>query len=332
MDYCLYLVIDTTNQLWDDDDERLDLQLLASDLPKYHRYELTTLREILPNLRMDYPRRRDLQLRIARTVLPLLAGPWMENHLAVYDISVLCTIHEDQYYPRLDNLFLSSRFGNSGETPQRPKYRHPFPAIESLGTLMAEIELGGQIGKESSKLSSSQTARALLAQCKVSLPETGGVLQAISFCIDPNSFKSYRPRKGEDGLREAAKFSALYYERIIRPLEKDLVDGCKWTWDEASWESPKVIDDPAKTKANSNRFRGAKGLTQVQKHGTKRFVSLSTIAEEMTNHGTQEEVDTGSYELDSETVYDAKDGVSGNNLWVDASPSVAEITYTVQKS
>lgn len=269
---------------------------------------------------MDYPRRRDLQLRLARTVLPLLAGPWMENNQAVYDISILCTVHENQYYPKLDNLFLSSRFGTSAETSQIPRYGHPFPAIESLGILMAEIELSGQISKEPSKLSSSQTARGLLAQCKVSLPETGGVLRAISFCIDPNSFKGFRPRKGETGLKEADKFSSLFYESIIRPLEKDLVDGCMWTWDEASWESPKAIDDP--TKANPNKLRGTKGLNRVQEHSTKRVFSLHTIVEEMKIHGTQERIDTGSYESDLRTVHDARGGLAGNGLLVAASPSV----------
>jgi hypothetical protein len=332
--YCLYLLIDTANRLWDDDDKRLDLQLLASDLPKHHRYELLTLREILPNLRMNYTTRRDLQLRLARTVLPLLAGPWMENCLAIYDISILCTVHEEQCYARLDNLFLSSRFGKSMGTTQRSRYGHPFPAIESLGILMAEIELSGHVREDIQATSSSKTAKMLLDQCRVTLPETGGVLQAISFCIDPKSFTSYRQRKGEVVLRDTEKFNALYYERVIRPLEKDLVDGCKWTWDEASGDSPKAIDETI--KVSPNEVRGTQGSIAMQtrstKRSTKRNVGLDKAAKRMMKDSIQGQVNVKSRGLDLGAVYDARGCVAGNDLFVVVPLLIVYITYTAQSS
>lgn len=318
--------------MWDDDDERLDLQLLASDLPRDHRYELTPLRKILPNLRLNYMRKRYLQLLLARTVLPLLAGPWMENHLSVYDISILCVVHDDQYYPQLDKLFLPSQFGDPLRSAQRPRYGHPFPAIESLGILMAEIELGSQTDRDSQyQKSPREIAKTLLMQCQEKLPETGGVLQAISFCIDTKSFLSHRPRKGDVGLRDEGKFSALYYTSIIRQLEKDLVDGCRWTWDEASWESPRAIDDP--DVANRNSFSDARAPSQVQQTSVKRGVDLHTIVEETLNIGVQGSLGNGSCRLESKSVYNARGCVAGNDLLVTAyyAPP-GQVAYTAQDS
>jgi hypothetical protein len=325
----LYLVIDNTDRLWDDDDERLELQLLVSDLPRHHRYELPTLRKILPKLRLKYREKRYLQLLLARTLLPLMAGPWIENHLSVYDISILCVVQDDQYYPQLDKLFLPTKFGDAIGTAQRPRYGHPFPAIETLGILMAEIELSDRVVGTYRGMSSREIAKTLLLQCQEALPETEGVPQAISVCIDSKSFLSYRPRKGDAGLRDPGKFAALYYKSIIRPLEKDLVDGCRWTWAEASWESPRPLDDP--DAANPNNFPDAKGPIQMHQRGHKPRVDLHTIAEENPSVRTPESLGKGVCHLDPESGDDDGGCVAGNDLYETAHYAPpGQPTYTIQ--
>lgn len=329
VDYCLCLVIDDTDKLWDDDNEHLDLRLLAPELPRHYKCELRALRDILPTLRMNYMRIRYLQLLLARTLLPLVAGPWMENHLAVYDVSILCIVDRDQYHPQLDNLFLPSRFGAFGSQTQRSRYSHPFPSIESLGIFMAEIEMGVLTDEELRSKSSSKTAKTLLAQCQDKLPETGGVLQAISFCIDKQSFMDFRSLKGKAGFGNADEFSALYYRHIIRPLEKDLVDGCMWTWDEASLEFPKSIDDPIVTHFGS--LTDTRGSNQVQQGSLKQSVPLDVKAEATPEYSVNLQPKRDCSSSRYETVYDARGCLAADNLCVALTTVSCQSTYIAQK-
>ena len=329
MDFCLCLVIDDTDKLWDDDSEHLNLRLLAPDLPKHYRCELRTLRDILPTLRMNYMRTRYLQLLLARTLLPLVAGPWMENHLAVYDVSIVCIIDGDQCHPQLNNLFLPSRFGDFGNRTQRSRYSHPFPSIESLGIFMAEIETGELTDEELRSKSSSKTAKMLLAQCQDKLPETGGVLQAISFCIDRESFMKFRLLKGKASFGDADGFSALYYKHIIRPLEKDLVDGCMWTWDEASLELFKSIDDPI--VAHLDSLTDARGSNQMQQGSIKQRVRLDTKIEANPEYSVNLQPKRDSCSSRSESVYDARGCLAADHLYVALTTVSSQSTYIVQK-
>ncbi|KAF2996442.1 hypothetical protein E8E13_003632 [Curvularia kusanoi] len=179
-----------------------------------------------------------------RTVLPLLAGPWLVDRSSMNDISILCVIEGGIPKPQVDKLFVPSRFGISPTFAQPKRYEHPVPVIESLGILMAEIELGRWTGEaflenRRRDMEPDEAADALLAECQRCLPATAGVLRAIRFCLDPESFGMHDPRERDNGVG-----NTLYYQNIIHPLEKDLVGGCRWTWSEARWELFKPVENP----------------------------------------------------------------------------------------
>jgi hypothetical protein len=270
---------------------------------------------------MDYMRKRYLQLLLARALLPLVAGPWMENHLAVYDVSIVC-IDGDQYLPQLSSLFLPSRFGDFGNRTQRSRYSHPFPSIESLGIFMAEIELGVVTDEELRSKSSSKTAKMLLAKCHINLPETGGVLQAISFCIDRESFMDFRVLKGKAGCGDADAFSALYYKHIIQPLEKDLVEGCLWNLEEARLEVPKSID--------LESLAEIRGSNQVQQGSLKQRVRLDTTTEASSEYSVNMQPKRDSCSPRPETVYDARGCLAADHLCVALTTVTSQSTYVAQ--
>lgn len=194
---------------------------------------------------------------------------------------------------------------------------------------MAEIETGELTDEELRSKSSSKTAKMLLAQCQDKLPETGGVLQAISFCIDRESFMKFRLLKGKASFGDADGFSALYYKHIIRPLEKDLVDGCMWTWDEASLELFKSIDDPI--VAHLDSLTDARGSNQMQQGSIKQRVRLDTKIEANPEYSVNLQPKRDSCSSRSESVYDARGCLAADHLYVALTTVSSQSTYIVQK-
>ena len=135
--------------------------------------------------------------------------------------------------------------------------------------------------------------------------------------------------KGKAGFSDADGFSALYYKHIIRPLEKDLVDGCMWTWDEASLEFPKPIDNPI--AAYVDRLTYARGSNQVQQSSLKQCVRLDTKTESTLEYSLDLQPKRDSCNSRSETVYDARGCTAADHVCVALTTVSSQSTYIAQK-
>jgi hypothetical protein len=225
----------------------MDPQMFESIHDLSVSYRLLTIRQLLECIKLSPWAKRYIQIILARSILPLLQGNWVESSLTINDISILCAINDGVPCPLFDKLFISTTFGGLSDAPKRLPCHHPIPVIQALGILIAAIELGEELEviSREQKLDSKVSKRngdVLFSECSKRSLDTAGVLHTIRFCIDFRSFTAYR-KLLRDGLpQHDPDFSKHYYNNIIRPLEKDLVDGCRWSWEQATWRKPRHIE------------------------------------------------------------------------------------------
>ncbi|KAF3928375.1 hypothetical protein ABW21_db0206353 [Orbilia brochopaga] len=252
---CLSLVSDTSHKLWEDPDAYLDLQLhVRSDLRFPAKYELLTLRKLLQCLEPTYSAKRVVSMILSRALLVLLNGEWVGAALSMDDIYVFCKLEDHGPRPFFDKVFLSTHFGPAIHKPalrrvRNQHNRHPFPAIQALGILVAEIELGNRLDSiyrnippKARVQSPDKVAEILFEECRKRLRLDSGVLHTIEFCIEKNSLKKFEDGALKAPLQENNRFVKKYYDNIVRPLEEDLVDGAKWSWDEVNWQKYRELD------------------------------------------------------------------------------------------
>ncbi|KAH7139510.1 hypothetical protein B0J11DRAFT_575419 [Dendryphion nanum] len=254
-DSCLDLCLDSAEHLYDREND---------DEPEFHvesddsKYELVNLEALMVAIVPTYAAKRVVQLIVARSLLLLLDGPWVGRVLSMKDIYIFCSMSDGIPRPVFDQIFISTRFGLcvNHEVPRSIRCQHPFPAIQAFGILMAEIELGDRLVdiQQDRRINEAQKvvrpgiyAKNLQKQCRNYMPEGAGVLRAIDFCFNREAFKNYIGRnsklsqsdhhsiEGQIPPREDPEFIKRFYMEIVRPLEEDLVDGAKWTWDEINW-------------------------------------------------------------------------------------------------
>jgi nucleoside phosphorylase len=247
---CLHLATDEKNQLWD---QRLGqpLETLQPD----EQYVEKSLGKLLEVVKPTYAAKRVLGVILVRSILHLLEGPWVSRSLCIDDISLFCKIQNDQPYPFFDKVFLSTAFKENdtqcrSQAGRRGAYSvHPFPTILALGIVLTEIELGDELPGIYSQLSFAKLrnrpfdlAKNLLRECELRLHLESGLLRAVKFCIDRTSFLRFANESSE-ALFADQEFVNTYYMGAVRPLEEDLVNGAKWTWDEVSWLQRRNLDD-----------------------------------------------------------------------------------------
>ncbi|KAL7968720.1 hypothetical protein HDV63DRAFT_411366 [Trichoderma sp. SZMC 28014] len=256
-DYCLYLALDDHDRLWAYPEGVLKSQLqIEGDVGD--EFMLLSLEDLFKCLEPTYAAKRVIDLIVARSLLLLLDGPWMAHYISLQNISVFCKMENGSPRPRFDKIFISTRFENGAgcRWQSLPKLLpHPFPEIEALGILMAEIELADDLNgiyecmnpeiKSARKL---KLAEILLKECEKRMGLAEGVLQSIRFCIETKSLEKYRRNYSVDHnndcyIQDHKGFIESYYDGIIRPLEKDLVEGAFWSWDEVSWRASRQLDD-----------------------------------------------------------------------------------------
>ncbi|GES60154.1 purine and uridine phosphorylase [Aspergillus terreus] len=240
---CLHLVQDKNYKLWD---QSLGgpLETLETFQPDEDYMELK-LGKVLKMVRPTYAAKRVLGTILARSLLHLIEGPWVNRWLDIDDISIFCRIENQRPYPLFDKVFLSTVFKTDGaqggdRTAQRNRYSvHPFPVILALGIILAEIELGDDLcdlysNPEIEKLKSRpyQLAPRLLRECSLRFGESG-LLRAARFCVDRTSFLQFVNANHEE-LVANKDFVTTYYTKAVRPLEEDLVKGAKWSKDEVN--------------------------------------------------------------------------------------------------
>ena len=246
--FCLCLEIDAADRLlWDDNTDPMDLQMLEAIDSHSVPYRLFSIRELLDCVKLSPWAKRYIQIILARSILPLLQGRWVERSLTTNDVSILCAMNADVPYPRFDNLFISTSFGDLSDTPKRRPYHHPVPVVQALGILIAAIELGEELEVicREQKLDGKVPKRdgeVLFNECSKRSLDTTGVLHSIRFCNDFRSFSDYRELLKVGIPQHDPEFAKHYYTNIIRPLEKDLVDGCRWSWEEATWRTPRQLE------------------------------------------------------------------------------------------
>ncbi|KAH8679417.1 hypothetical protein BGZ61DRAFT_457149 [Ilyonectria robusta] len=257
-DYCLYLGSDNTGQLWAYPSEALDVQLkIQTDLQSEAEFKLLSLEDLFHSLEPTYAAKRVMDMILARSLLLLLDGPWVTPCLSLQNVSVFCRIENGTPQPQFDKIFISTRFGHDIDPQSLRKQRlpHPFPAIQALGVLMAEIELGDDLhgiykdmGPKSGITRQGLVAKRLLKECEKRLPLGAGVLRSIRFCIERTSFQKNIRRSPVGLIQDDTKFIESYYNNIIRPLEEDLVLGAYWSWDEINWRASRKLDDSGISK------------------------------------------------------------------------------------
>ncbi|KAB8078900.1 hypothetical protein BDV29DRAFT_120263 [Aspergillus leporis] len=131
------------NQLWRQEKLVQPLEILQLD----EDYIEKTLGELLKIVEPTYAAKRVLGVILARSILHLLEGPWINRSFCINDISLFCKAQDDQPYLSFSKIFLSttSITGDSQYIPKlgrRPAYSvHPFLTILALGIGQAEIEL-----------------------------------------------------------------------------------------------------------------------------------------------------------------------------------------------
>jgi Phosphorylase superfamily len=238
---CLRLSKDEKNQLWD---QRLGQPLETLQLDE--QYVEKSLGKLLELVKPTYAAKRVLGVILVRSILHLLEGPWINQSLCIDDLSLFCKVQNDQPYPFFDKVFLSTAFraDDAQCSPQEDRpgaFRiHPFPTIFSLGVVLTEIELGDELPGIYSQPSFATRnaplsfAKKLLRECELRLHQESGLLRAVNFCIDRNSFLPFFNKSGEALLADQ-EFVNTYYMHVVRPLEEDLGNGAKWTWDEVGW-------------------------------------------------------------------------------------------------
>ncbi|KAH8692088.1 hypothetical protein BGW36DRAFT_304447 [Talaromyces proteolyticus] len=246
--YCLQLSRDKHNQLWD---QQLAQQL--ETLQPDEQYIEKSLGKLLQIVKPTYAAKRVLGVILARSMLHLLDGPWIRRSLNIDDISLYCKLQNDQPYPFFDKVFLSTSFktaDNNQQVEARNSYSvHPFPTILALGIVLAEIELGEELDAiynqpafTKLKKRPFDLAKSLLRECELRFHLESGLLRAVKYCIDRTSFLRFTNTSNET-LFADQEFVNAYYMSAVRPLEEDLVNGAKWTWNEVGLLQRRNLDD-----------------------------------------------------------------------------------------
>jgi hypothetical protein len=168
------------------------LQLFSSIEHHHATYKVLSIRQFIASIELAPWAKRYIQIILARSILPLLQGRWVETSLSSDNIFIVCAIDGNVPTPLFDRLFVSTRFGESVSPPKL--YQHPAPAIKALGILLAEVELGDRLEGIYQTMGPQRPflAEDLLKHCSRRLPDTTGVLQSIGFCIAKQSFWKYR--------------------------------------------------------------------------------------------------------------------------------------------
>lgn len=205
------------------------------------KYKFLTLQELLEAFDL-YEVRRAVQLILARSVLLLLQGPWVGAaagaRLALEKVSIFCKIENGMAYPSFGKVFISTYFESNinAPPPRRRGQQHPFVDLLALGIMIGEIE-----HRQALQGSSTDTAYAkmLSDKCKRTCGSGSGVSEAMNFCIERNSFAQHVGRIGIGCPQDDQEFIQDCYNNIVKPLERDLKIGAKWSWDEITWTCPR---------------------------------------------------------------------------------------------
>ncbi|KAL6872221.1 subtilisin-like protein [Trichoderma longibrachiatum] len=252
-DYCLYLSLEKSGQLLAWPSRSFDVQLQwHNNLCDTVEFRLVTLETLLQCLSPKYDARTCVELVLARSLLLLLHGPWVESHLHLQNVSVFCKIENGVVMPELDKLFLSTRFGSAIDP--RPLHNSWSPltlrAIEAFAILLAEIELGDKVMKIYESLEPdlkakrpTKVAKALLHECEKRLPCGRGVVQVIKSCLNRELFGCSSWQSPDGPIQNDQAFIECYYSNVIAPLEQELVEGLEWSWDEVKGRAPSRLGD-----------------------------------------------------------------------------------------
>ncbi|PWY85556.1 purine and uridine phosphorylase [Aspergillus eucalypticola CBS 122712] len=252
-DVCLQLTKDDNNRLWGLElGQPLEVLQLEEECAER---SLESLRKLLEIVKPTYAAKRVLGLVLTRSLLHLLEGPWVNSYLSIDDIFVFCKVQNGYPCPLFDRVFLSTAFKaiDSESSPQasrRPPYSiHPFPTILALGIALAEMELGdelvdiyGQPSFAGLRNKPSRLAKKLWEECERRFHLGTGLMRAVKFCTDQTSFLRFADM-GKETVFTDSEFVDAYYRKAIRPLEEDLVNGAKWTWDEVNWLKRRDLGD-----------------------------------------------------------------------------------------
>ncbi|GJN85885.1 hypothetical protein PLIIFM63780_009459 [Purpureocillium lilacinum] len=245
------------------------------------------------------------------------------------DVFVFCQFEHGEPRPFFDKVFISTRFGKSINTPpvRRPRNAHPFPAIQALGILIAEVELADDlegiyrdVSPKDKVQKPGQIAMMLCREAQKRLPGGAGVLRAIRFCQERSSLEKYVYRTTSGFLQEDADFVKDYYLNIVRPLEEDLVVGANWSWDEINWNQSRELDDCGIAKIITRPAPGA----IVGSRGKKMVNTLPALMEESDHCSTpnlhQQRLQLQS-RIDADVVFDAGScALASDEVYADTSP------------
>ncbi|KAK9860158.1 hypothetical protein MYU51_010489 [Penicillium brevicompactum] len=244
---CLYLTTDGENRLRDRERLARPLEVILEG-EIYIEMSLTKLQSLI---KPTYAAKRVMGVTLARCILHLFEGPWLSECMSIDDIYVFCKVQNEQPYPQFDKVFIATKFGPNDDpgTQSRGYKIHPFPTILALGIILLEIELGEDIldiKSDPSFFAKTQkpfyVAQHLLKEYQKRFNLDSGLVSAVTFCIDRASFAQFDTLDSE-ALLSNQQFIDIYYKRIVRPLEQDLVSGAHWTWDQVEQlESPSFPD------------------------------------------------------------------------------------------
>ncbi|KAK1147912.1 hypothetical protein N8T08_000428 [Aspergillus melleus] len=256
--FCLHFTVDGESQLWDQQQLVRPLEVFHPE----HDYVGQDLRDLFSSFRPAYTTKRVLGVILARTVLHLFEGPWMNSHMSIEDFAIFCRRDNGETDPSFDKLFLSTKFqsGQNANTPSRRGYSvHPFPTILALGIVLMQIELADDLEDlytepwfGNLQHRPFDLAKRLLQQCQLRLHMGSGMVRAARFCTDRTSLASFT-RSNSDRLFSTPDFTKAYYQNIVRPLEDDLVSGASWSWAEVQQLKPFNSDNTTYLKVRSQR-------------------------------------------------------------------------------
>ncbi|KAL6874769.1 hypothetical protein J3F83DRAFT_517510 [Trichoderma novae-zelandiae] len=261
---CLHLGLDHSDQLWAYTSKTLKLQLQVFENPRGTVvFSLVPLETLLQQLKPSFTAKAFLELTLARSLLLLLDGPWVESRLRLQNISVFCKIVNGVAQPQFDKIFLSTWF-SPGEEPRSEDGKN-MSAVFALGILLAEIELGDDLrgiyeGMESDlKLSDPvRVAQVLAYECGRRMARNSGAMRSIEFCLAPNSYQGSTREPPEALIQEDQSFIEYYYSNVVTPLEEVLIHGLDWSRDEVNGRAPRSLGDSQVVKIITSSIEAAR--------------------------------------------------------------------------
>lgn len=154
---------------------------------------------------------------------------------------------------------------------------------------LAEIELGDELSDIYNQPSftglrnkPSRLAKKLWEECERRFHLETGLMRAVRFCTDQTSFLRFAD-KGRETVFADSGFVDAYYMKAIRPLEEDLVNGAKWTWDEVNWLQRRDLSDQGickiitKLKNDLNFDESSHPMIKTQSKGTKPLGPVASL-------------------------------------------------------